>query len=142
MGGRDLDPGELFAGGAVVVHMAHGTHAVGIMGGGPISRLEIGFRAGGARRHHPGARLAGERHQRDRAFAGRDRLGSVAEMDQIGTTAGLGGIDVTDLQSEVIDHRPKAAGGVAGAEIAVDIGFGEPGIFDRALGDLGMQLRG
>ena len=46
------------------------------------------------------------------------------------------------LEAEVIDHRPKAAGGVAGAEIAVDVGFGEPGILDRALGDLGVQLRG
>ena len=63
-------------------------------------------------------------------------------MDQIGTAAGLGGIDVADLEAEVIDHRPKAAGGVAGAEIAVDVGLGEPGILERALGDLGMQLRG
>ena len=142
MGSRDLDPGELFAGGAVVVHMAHGTHAVGIVGGRAVSRLEIGLCAGGARRHRPGARLAGERDQRDRAFAGRDRFGGVAEMDQIGTAAGLGGIHMANLEAEVIDHRPKAAGGVAGAEIAVDIGFGEPGILDRALGDLGMQLRG
>ena len=49
---------------------------------------------------------------------------------------------MANLEAEVIDHRPKAAGGVAGAEIAVDIGLGEPGILDRALGDLGMQLRG
>ena len=46
------------------------------------------------------------------------------------------------FEAEVIDHRPEAAGGVAGAEIAVDVGFGQPGILDRALGDLGMQLRG
>ena len=49
---------------------------------------------------------------------------------------------MANLEAEVIDHRPKAAGGVAGAEIAVDIGLGEPGILDRTLGDLGMQLRG
>ena len=63
-------------------------------------------------------------------------------MDQIGTAAGLGGIDVADLEAEVIDHRPQPAGGVAGAEIAVDIGLGQPGVLDRALGDLGMQLCG
>jgi hypothetical protein len=63
-------------------------------------------------------------------------------MDQIGTTAGIGGIHVANLEAKVVDHRPKAAGGVAGAEIAIDIGLGEPGILDRALGDLGMQLRG
>ena len=63
-------------------------------------------------------------------------------MDQIGTAAGLGGIDVANLEAEVIDHRPQAAGSVAGAEIAVDVGFGKPGILDRPLGDLGVQLRG
>ncbi len=46
MGGRDLDPGQLFACRAVVVHVAHGTHAVDVMCGGPIGRLEIGLGAG------------------------------------------------------------------------------------------------
>ena len=122
--------------------MAHGTHAVGIVGGRAVGGLEIGFRAGRARRHRAGARLAGERNQRDRAFARGDRFGRVAEMDQIGTAAGFGGIHVADFEAEVIDHRPEAAGGVAGAEIAVDIGLGQPGVFDRTLGDLGVQLRG
>jgi hypothetical protein len=63
-------------------------------------------------------------------------------MDQIGTAAGIGGIHMANLEAEVINHRPKAPGGVAGAEIAVNVGFGEPGIFDRTLGDLGVQLRG
>ena len=61
-------------------------------------------------------------------------------MDQIGATTGIGGIHVANLEAEIIDHRPKAARGVAGAEIAIDIGFGQPGIFDRTPGDLGMQL--
>ena len=142
MRGRDLDPGELLAGGAVVVHMAHGTHAIGIVRGRPVGRLEIGLGAGRARRHRPGARLARQRDQRDRAFARRDRLGGMAEMDQIGAAAGLGGIDVADFQAEIIDHRPGAARGVAGAEIAVDIVLGQPGILDRALGDLGVELGG
>ena len=121
--------------------MAHGTHAVGIVGGRAVGGLEIGFRAGCARRHRTGPRLARERNQRDRAFARGDRFGGVAEMDQIGTAARFGGIDVAYLQPEVIDHRPGPAGGVAGAEIAVDIGLGQPGIFNRTLGDLGVQLR-
>src|ERR1700679_3320685 len=66
----------------------------------------------------------------------------MAEMDQVGTAAGFGGIDVAHLEAEVIDHRPGAAGGVAGAEKAVDIGPGQTGIFDRALGDLAMELCG
>jgi len=72
---------------------------------------------------------------------GRDRFGGVAEMDQIRTTAGLGGIDVAHLQTEIIDHRPGTAGSIAGAEIAVDIAFGQPRVFNRALGDFSMQLR-
>src|ERR1700721_1997904 len=64
------------------------------------------------------------------------------EMDQVGTPAGLGGIEVAPLEAEVIDHRPGAAGSIAGAEIAVDIGPGQPGVFNRALGDLGLELCG
>ncbi len=143
MRGRDLDPGQLLAGGAVVVHVAHGAHAVDVVGGGAVGGLEIGLGAvpprGGIA---AGARLAGQRDQRDRALAGGDRLGGMAEMDQIGTAAGIGGIEVAHLQAEVIDHRQRPAGRVAGAEIAVDVGLGQPGVLERALGDLGMQLRG
>src|SRR3954468_21801372 len=46
------------------------------------------------------------------------------------------------VEAEIIDHRPGAARGIARAEIAVDIVLAEPGILDRALGDLGMELRG
>ncbi|APO52550.1 hypothetical protein BD122_19806 [Bradyrhizobium diazoefficiens] len=143
--GRDLDPGELLAGGAIVVHVAHGTHAIGIMRGRAVSGLEIGFRAGRARRHHAGARFPGERDQRDRALARRDRFRGMTEMDDVGTAAGLGGIDVAELfgvEAEIVDHRPGAAGRVARAEIAVDIVLAEPGILDRALGDLGVELGG
>ena len=63
-------------------------------------------------------------------------------MDQIGTAAGVGGIEVADLQAQIIDHRHHPARGVAGAEIAVDIGLGQAGVFQRALGDFGMELCG
>jgi len=138
MRGGDLDPGELFAGGAVVVHMAHGTHAVDVMGGGAVSGLEIGLGARAARRQRTSARLARQRDQCDRAFTGGDRLSRMTEMDQIGTSAGVGGIEMTHLEAEVIDHRHRPARGVTGAKIAIDIGFGQPGVLNRALGDLGM----
>ena len=51
MGGRDLDPGQLLAGGAELMHVAHGAHAVNIVRGGAVSGLEIDLGAGGARRH-------------------------------------------------------------------------------------------
>src|SRR5947207_166933 len=63
-------------------------------------------------------------------------------MDQVRTTTGLRGIDVAHPQAEIIDHWPGTARSVAGAEIAVDIGLAQPGVFDRAPGDFGMQLRG
>src|SRR4051794_33683091 len=46
------------------------------------------------------------------------------------------------VEAEIIDHRPGAARGIARAEIAVDIVLAEPGILDRALGDLGVKLGG
>ena len=67
----------------------------------------------------------------------------MAEMDQIGAAAGLGGIDVAELfhvEAEIVGHRHHPARRVAGAEIAVDVGLGEASILDRALGDFGMQL--
>ena len=142
MRGRDLDPGQLLAGGAVVVHMAHRAHAIGIMRGGAVSRLKVLLGSRRARRHYAGARLAGQRDQRDRAFSGGDGFGCMAEVDQIGTAAGFGGVDMPHLQPEIVDHRPGAARRIAGAEIAVDVGLGQAGIFERALGDFGMQLRG
>ena len=138
MGGRDLDPGELLAGGAVLVHVAHGAHAVGVVGGGAVGGLEIELGAGRARRRRAGARLAGQRDQRDAAFAGGDRLGGVAEMDQIGAAAGLGGIEMADLEAEIIGHGHHPARRVAGAEVAVDIGLGEARVLQRAFGDFGV----
>ena len=145
MRGGDLDPGELLAGRAKVVHVAHGTHAIGIVRGGPISRLKIDLGARRARRHRPGPRLARQRHQCDRAFSCRDGLGGMAEMDQIGAAAGVGGIDMTQLlgvETEIIDHRPSAAWRVTSHEVAVDVVLGEPGVLNGALGDLGMELGG
>ncbi len=141
MGRRDLDPGKLLTCGPIVVHVAHGTHAVRIVRSSAVRRLKISLRAGGAWRHRARARLAGQRDQRDRTFARSDRFGGVSEMDQIGATAGIRGIDMAHLQAEIIDHRQRAARRVAGAEIAVNIGLGQPGVFDRAFGDLSVQLR-
>ena len=63
-------------------------------------------------------------------------------MDQVGAAAGVGGIEMAHLQAQVIGHRHHPAGGVAGAEIAVDIGLGQACVFQRALGDFGMKLCG
>ena len=49
---------------------------------------------------------------------------------------------MTHLEAHVIGHRHHAARGVAGAEIAVDIGLGEACVFQCALGDFGMKLCG
>jgi hypothetical protein len=66
----------------------------------------------------------------------------MAEMNQIGAAAGVGGIEMAHLEAEIIHHRHHPARGVAGAEIAVDIGLGQACIFDRALGDFGVKLCG
>src|ERR1039458_6015475 len=66
----------------------------------------------------------------------------MAEMDQIGAAAGIGGIEMTDLEAEIIGHRHHPARGVAGAEIAVDIGLAQASVFERAFGDFGVKLGG
>jgi len=142
MGCRDLDPGQLLAGGAELMHVAHSAHAVNVVRGGVVGGLEIDLGAGRARRHGAGARFSSQRDQRDRAFAGGDRLRGMAEMDQIGAAAGVGGIEMTDLEAQIIGHRHHATGRVASAEIAVDIGLGQACVLQRALGDFGMKLCG
>ena len=66
----------------------------------------------------------------------------MAEMDQIGAAAGVGGIEMAHLEAEIIDHCHRAARGIAGAEIAVDVGVGQAGVFQCALGDFGVKLCG
>src|SRR4051812_17535627 len=45
------------------------------------------------------------------------------------------------LEAKIIDHRPSPAGRIAGAEIAINIGLGQAGVFQCALGDFSMKLR-
>ena len=69
------------------------------------------------------------------------------DMHEIGRAPGFGAVEIAQLQPEIVDDRERPrparvpAGDVAGAEIGVDIVFAEPGILDRAFGDLGMQQR-
>src|SRR5262245_21469798 len=64
-------------------------------------------------------------------------------MHDVGGAAGVSGVDMAELQAHVLAHRQTAeAWRVArGTEIAVNIALAEPGVVERALGDLGMQLR-
>ncbi len=139
---RDLHPGELLAGGAKLMHVTHGAHAVCVMRCRAISGLEIHFRAKSTWRHQASSGFSGQRNQRDGTLPRSDRLGSMTERDDIGAAARLGRIDVAHLEAEIIDHRHDAAGRVSGAEIAVNIGLRQACILQCALGTFGMQLRG
>ena len=138
MRSRDFDPGQLLAGGTEFMHVTHGAHAVDVVRGRAIGGFEVEFSAGPARGHRAGARLAGQRDQRDAAFARCNRLRGMAEMDQIGAAAGVSGIEMPDLQAQIVDHRHHPARSVASAEITVDISLGQACVFQRAFGDLGM----
>ena len=120
MGGGDLDPGELLAGGAELVHVAHGAHGIHVRRGRRIGELELQIRLvriAGARRgtgrHAFAARPAGERDQRDVAAAGGDCLGGVPDVHEIGRAAGVGGVDVAQLEVHVVDHRQAPRPGVS-----------------------------
>ncbi len=145
--GRHLDPGELFAGGAILVHVAHRAHRVFVEDLRPQGMLvlHIGHRCGEMPLGRAGsalrARPPGEGDQRDAAFAGRDRRRRMGDMGEVGRAPQLRAVEVAHLQPHVIDHgkRPKT-GRVAVTEIPVDIGLAQAGIQQRAIGDLGVQL--
>ena len=46
------------------------------------------------------------------------------------------------LLPDIIGHCHPPARRITGAEIAINIGLGEPGVLESALGDLGMKLGG
>ena len=62
---------------------------------------------------------------------------------EIGGAADIGRIHVAKLETQIIDHRqrPEAGRIAGGAEIAVDVVLGQPGIGKRASRHLGVQLR-
>ena len=116
-------------------------HRVQVHHRGPERELEGHVGRGGAvvarrraGRHALGARPAGQRDQRHVALARGDGLGGVADVHHVGRAAGLGRVDVAELEPHVVGHRQRAqAGRVAGAEVAVDVVLGEAGVRERAL---------
>src|SRR3546814_14563891 len=88
--------------------------------------------------HALGARPASQRDQRDAALAGGNRLRGMADVDEIRRTAGIGGIDVAQLQAHVIGHVARAeARRIAGAALAVDVVLAQAGVFPRPFGQIG-----
>ena len=126
--GGHLDPGELFGSGAEFIHVALGCQGIHVHrhqtvgpfvgrvryigDGDPLLRAAAAF----------GARPAGERDQRNLAFAFSDCLCGMRGVDQIGTAANVGRVEVTDLQTHVVDHVERSeAGSITGAEVGVDV---------------------
>jgi hypothetical protein len=62
----------------------------------------------------------------------------VAQVDQIRAAAGIAGIEVTNLEAQIVGHRHDSAGSVTGAEITVDIGLGQARVLQCSFGDFGM----
>ena len=108
--GRDLDPGELLARRAELVHVAHRHHGVHVDRRRAVRLLERALgRAGAVTRLQAArafrARPAREGDQRDVAAAGSDRRGCMRDMHDVRGTAGLGRVDVAHLEAEVFGHR-------------------------------------
>ncbi|MCY1528034.1 hypothetical protein D9M68_631240 [compost metagenome] len=85
-GGGHLDPGKLFAGGAVLMHVACRGERVHVDGNRCVRQLErnVGRRGIDHARGAFGPGLAGKRDQCDIAFPGRDGLGRVGDVHEIG----------------------------------------------------------
>ena len=130
------------------MHVAHGAHGVAVGGGETQREFPLGVGLVGiaqARRgaggHAFAARPAGQGDQGDVALAERDGLGGMADMHEIGGTAGIGRIEMAQLQAHIVGHGDSAARRVAAAEIAVDIVLAKAGVAQRAQSHFGMQLR-
>jgi hypothetical protein len=110
---------RLLACGALLGHVAHGTHAIGVVGGGVIGTRRTRWR-------WTGARLARKRDQRGRTLARSDRFRGVTKVDDAGAAAcGRVGIATSHtIQSQTkwqarlferlrfsSDHAAKRAGG-------------------------------
>ena len=103
----DLDLRQLGAGGAVLVHVALRGERIPGHGHRPERRLEpqlgrLGDPAGAA------DALARQRHQRDAALALGNRAGRVADVAQVRGAAGVGRVQVGQLQAQVLGHRDVA----------------------------------
>ena len=123
--------------------MAYMLTVVGAYGNsnGPLGHGGDGRARHGAGGHALRAGPPRQRDQRHRALAQRDRLGGVADVEHVGRAAGVRGVHVPELEAQVVGHRQRAEPGrVARAEVAVDVVLGEPGVRERAVRDLGVEL--
>ena len=161
LGRRHLDPRQLLGSGPELVHVPARRQRVHTQHVGSVEAFEAGLGrggeggdgVGGAARagsapatedaRARGSRLPGQRHEGDAALPRGDGCGCVTDVDVVRRATGLGGVDVGELvEAEIIGHRHRAeAGGVAGAEVAVDVVEGEPGVGQRAQRHLGVDLR-
>ena len=147
---RDLHPSELLGRGAELVHVAPGGHGVHVRRRGTVGKLElhvgllhVAHARRGACLHAFRAGPAGERYQRDVAAPCCDRLQRVTDVNDIGGATRIGCVDVAETEAHVVDHRQSAeARRIArSAKVAVDIALAQPGIVERPLCNLCMQLR-
>src|SRR5690242_4608375 len=67
----------------------------------------------------------------------------MAHVHVVGGATGIGRIDMAELEAHVFDHRQTAESRriARSTEIAIYVALAEPCVFERALRNLGMQLR-
>lgn len=89
------------------------------------------------------ARATRERDQRHLAFAGGNGLGGMGDMYEIRTATGIRGIDMLQVQIQVINQPARIlARGISSAKKTIDILDAQTGIRQCSERTLGMQLRG
>ena len=147
VGGGDLHPGELLGGRAELVHVPRRDHRIGIHRGDAEREFPLRVRRIGAADARRGARMPlrarppRQGDQRDRALAGGDRFGRMRHMGDVGTAADIGAVVVAQREIHVVGHGQRAeAGRVAGAEVAVDVLLGQPGVAQGAERRFRVQL--
>jgi hypothetical protein len=143
MRSADFDPGELFAGRAVLVHMSHRRHGIQVQRHRRVGRLErrlwnVAASIADRRATTPEARAS---DQRNVALAGGDRFGCMRNVVEVGRPAGVRRVGMLHGEAHVVDHAETAEPrGIAGTIISVHVFRGQPSIFESALGDFRVEL--
>jgi hypothetical protein len=88
-----------------------------------------------------GPRSACERDEGNAAATCRNGLDGLADVRDVGRSAGIGGAERSDPQAEIFNERKWIQVGVVACdEVAIDVVDREARIAERAMGDFRVQL--
>src|SRR5690606_29244719 len=148
MRGSYLDPGKLFTGRSVLMHMSHGAHGIAVYVAHAVRKLELSIRLPRATEFglqtgcDPFATWAScKGDERHAALACGNRLGCMAHQGEVRCAPDVGRVGMPHAQVKVFDHgRGPHAGRIAGTEIPVNVFTRQTGVRQRTNRHFRMQF--